>query len=193
MCLVDCFLHVTKSCIPFSYSFVFPENLLAMAERTETSELGLQSWFLVSHKTNHAMSSGIKFICLQLRPFVSIQDNWLKTTWRTLPLKRWVNCSTTSGSALELGTLIGNLNVLWPSSLAVALEFNLSGWRLGGGTCEEHNFKLKAFFERRRQLNVSLNRGKCAWICSTPRLTWLGYVIEINCLRPRKDVGSPGM
>ena len=51
-----------------------------------------------------------------------------------------------------------------------------------GKTAEEHNVNLRSFFQRCRELNVSLNRKKCTF--GTTKLTWLGYQVENNTLRP---------
>ena len=52
----------------------------------------------------------------------------------------------------------------------------------GGRTWEEHDKNLTPFFERCKCLNVSLNRKKC--IFGTSQLSWLGYLLENNCLKP---------
>ena len=53
---------------------------------------------------------------------------------------------------------------------------------IGGRTWEEHDKNLTAFFEKCKCLNVSLNRKMC--IFGTSQLSWLGYLIENNCLKP---------
>lgn len=60
---------------------------------------------------------------------------------------------------------------------------------IGGRTQEEHNENLARFLERCRELNVSLNRKKCSF--GVRSLSWLGYLIENNELRPDPERTLP--
>ena len=56
---------------------------------------------------------------------------------------------------------------------------------VGGNTMEEHNNRLDKFLARCQELNVSLNKRKCSFGLS--KLSWLGYLIEDNEMRPNPE------
>ena len=51
-----------------------------------------------------------------------------------------------------------------------------------GNTIQEHNANLRAFLQRCRELNVSLNSKKCSF--GQSELNWLGYVISEGTFKP---------